>query len=187
MKRKTQIFKIENFPWDEGGYKPETTVELSYDDDGFEVHFMTNETSLRMTETKNNTDIYCDSCMELYAQFVPESDLSYINFEINPNAAVFCSKSTCRENSKLIESDIIDTFGARTKVGDAGWEAWINIPINFIKKEFPSYEHKNGAAIKANFYKCGDKTGHIHFGCWKNIRWSEPDFHRPEFFGEIIL
>jgi hypothetical protein len=41
--------------------------------------------------------------------------------------------------------------------------------------------------ITGNFYKCGDETEYPHFGCWNLIASPVPDFHRPEYFGEIVL
>ena len=42
-------------------------------------------------------------------------------------------------------------------------------------------------SLRANFYKCGDKTAHPHYLSWSPIHTEKPDFHRPEFFGELIL
>ena len=39
--------------------------------------------------------------------------------------------------------------------------------------------------VSANFYKCGDKTAHIHFVSWSPIGCEKPDFHRPEYFGTL--
>jgi hypothetical protein len=41
--------------------------------------------------------------------------------------------------------------------------------------------------MRGNFYKCGDKTIHPHYGCWSPIELPKPDFHCSDFFGEIIL
>ncbi|MDD6236825.1 MAG: carbohydrate-binding family 9-like protein, partial [Clostridiales bacterium] len=41
--------------------------------------------------------------------------------------------------------------------------------------------------LRGNFYKCGDKTKHPHFGMWNPINNEFPDFHLPQFFGRIIL
>ena len=41
--------------------------------------------------------------------------------------------------------------------------------------------------LKANFYKCGDLTKHPHFLSWNPVGCTSPDFHRPEFFGELIF
>ena len=41
-----------------------------------------------------------------------------------------------------------------------------------------------GDAWKGNFYRCGGKTD-PQFACWSPIEFPRPDFHRPEFFGEL--
>ena len=32
-----------------------------------------------------------------------------------------------------------------------------------------------------------DKTAHPHYLSWSPIGTEKPDFHRPEFFGELVL
>ena len=43
----------------------------------------------------------------------------------------------------------------------------------------------SGRTMRANFYKCGDKTLKPHFLSWSPIQSEKPDFHRPEDFGII--
>jgi hypothetical protein len=39
--------------------------------------------------------------------------------------------------------------------------------------------------IMGNFYKCADDTAFKHYLSWNPILTPNPDFHRPEFFGEL--
>lgn len=41
--------------------------------------------------------------------------------------------------------------------------------------------------LRINAYKCGDETKQPHFACWSNILTENPDFHCPEYFGELIF
>ena len=43
----------------------------------------------------------------------------------------------------------------------------------------------DGARMKANFYKCGDKLQTPHFLSWNRIDLPSPNFHRPDFFGTL--
>ena len=44
-----------------------------------------------------------------------------------------------------------------------------------------------GKTLRANFYKCGDKLQQMHFLSWNPIDVPKPDFHRPDFFGEVTF
>ncbi len=61
------------------------------------------------------------------------------------------------------------------------------IPFNIIKAVYGNDVLAPGDKISAAFYKCGDNTGRPHYGSWKAIAAESPDFHRPEFFGELVL
>lgn len=45
----------------------------------------------------------------------------------------------------------------------------------------------SGLEAKANFYKCGDNTSKPHYLSWNPIGTESPDFHRPDFFGNLIF
>ncbi len=182
-----KIFKIDNFPWDDTGYRPKTTVEMSYDDKGFYLHFNSDEKEIRATQTQHNTDVHLDSCVEAFIQFLPDKDSSYINFEINPNGAMRCARGENRYDRVEYPESVIDNFNIKTQVDKNGWKVWFNIPVDFIKKEYPGYVHEKGKRIRANFYKCGDETKTPHWGCWSNIASEHPDFHLSVFFKDILL
>ena len=180
------VFKVDNFPWDNGGVKPETYAELSYDDGGYRVLMVSYETELRAVETAHNSPVHEDSCMEFFAAF-SEDDVRYINFEVNPNGAAHCEFGEGRGSRVCLDPSEIDALGITTRVYDDRWEVSYYIQKELIEKYLPTYRHEKGRRIRANFYKCGDKTGHEHYGCFNNIPWQHPDFHRPEFFAHIEL
>ena len=184
--KEPSVFSIGNFPWDENGVKPETQVSVSYDEGGFLVSFVSYETNVRAVETEHNSPVHEDSCMELFAAFASDDD-RYINIEVNPNGAAHCELGVGRGDRIAISPEDINTLGIKTAVYGDRWEVSYYIPTSFIQKYLPTYKHGNGTVFKGNFYKCGDKTGHAHYGCFNNIPWQHPDFHRPEFFAEFTL
>ena len=188
IKREGTTLPIDCLPWrEEYPYAPKTSVTLGYDEEGLTLHFTTDETNLRATETEHNTFVYKDSCMEAFIQFDPAHDSHYINIEINPNGAAFAACGTCREDYGMVAVEDIETLGVRTAVHEDGWEIFYRIPVAFVKKYIPSYRHGEGARLRANFYKCGDETDHPHFASFAPIGVAEPDFHRPEYFAELVL
>ena len=63
------------------------------------------------------------------------------------------------------------------------WTVAIFIPFGLIGVDPENLP----ASLRGNFYKCGDLTAHPHFLSWNPINTPKPDFHRPDFFGELIL
>ena len=63
------------------------------------------------------------------------------------------------------------------------WRVTLLIPFHLIGVDPEALPEK----LRANFYKCGDCTAHPHFLSWSPIDTPNPDFHRPDFFGELLL
>ncbi len=84
----------------------------------------------------------------------------------------------------ILDAEMLDV---KTDVSNDRWTVEYTIPISYIKKYVPTYEHKKGNIIRANFYKCGDETLTPHYGCFSLIKTDKPDFHHPEFFADFIL
>ena len=45
----------------------------------------------------------------------------------------------------------------------------------------------SGFKARANFYNCADETIIPHFVTWNPIGTEKPDYHQPQYFGEIIF
>ena len=65
------------------------------------------------------------------------------------------------------------------------WTLYVEIPKNAIG--FSQDEKLSQQTIGANFYKCGDETNEPHFISWNPIDLPKPDFHVPQFFGELTF
>ena len=63
------------------------------------------------------------------------------------------------------------------------WELTVKIPLNLMGLDPENLPDK----IRANFYKCADDTDSMHFVSWSPIETENPDFHRPDFFGELYF
>ncbi len=173
--------EVNCFPWDKGGYKPNTTAQLLYSDLGLTVRMETNEKPL-LARFENNNDAVCnDSCMEFFV--MPNiNEAHYFNFEINPKGTMLLGYGTGRADIVFLDFDK-SIFDVESKVTDEKWELKFFIPYSFVNQLTNGFTEN----FKGNFFKCGDETVHPHYGCWNNITAAQPDFHRPECFGEFIF
>lgn len=188
IKRNGSKFELLHYSvWDRIQPPPPTNVVISYNERGFNVHFVSYETNLRAEETVCNAPVCEDSCMEVFFQYDPANDARYINIEINPNGVAYCAVCFNRHQYQLISPEDIKQLDIGTKIFDDRWEIDYRIPKALIRKYIPTYQHKYGSVLRGNFFKCGDKTDHPHYGCFHDIDWGNPDFHRPELFASFRL
>ncbi len=172
-----------DFRWADCFPSPYKTVaRLCHSPEGVTVRLETTEWPLRAQRTVCNEQICEDSCMEFF--FTPnEEQTLYINIEINPFGVTHIGLGESRYDRRLLdiagEGLRIETL---VRFGE-GWMASYFIPYTFIDKYFPT----RTGSWRANFYKCGDLTALKHFSVWNPVDLPKPDYHRPEFFGSLVL
>ncbi|OJU09661.1 MAG: hypothetical protein BGN88_12965 [Clostridiales bacterium 43-6] len=63
-----------------------------------------------------------------------------------------------------------------------------SLPVWMLSERYGKAEPiKGGSVLHANFNQCGDETPFPHCGMWREVETDTADFHRPEFFGKLIL
>ncbi len=172
-----------DYVWQEHYPSPyKTTAQLVHSDSGITVRMTTNEWPLTITAMRLNESVCIDSCMEFF--FTPNLvDENYINLEMNPVGTALVGfgpgrGSRCRLDIKS-GGCVIETLIKP----EEGWTLIAYIPYSFLNEHFSCCDKK----IKANFYKCGDRTVAKHYSAWNAVETPEPDYHRPEYFAEITL
>ena len=176
---------INIYPWDESGYKPECRVRIGWDEKGLHVFMFCPEINPRKEEASFCGPVCYDSCMELFMNPNPAKSPLYFNYECNAYPTVFLSIGSYR-GDRIKLKKLPEGMEPTVRETNIGWSVQYVITSGFIKEEFGT-ELTTGVRMKANFYKCGDKTEKPHFGCWNYVEWGKPDFHRPEYFGDIAL
>lgn len=188
--------KIENYPWDETGYKPKTEVKLCYTDNDILIKFTSCEKEVRVETNEFNGPVWHDSCVEFFFLPDPKNDDRYLNFEINAKGVLLLQLDNRPPDRHYLTYIDPSYFNIKAAITDSNykeysdfkpWTIEYKIPFDFIKDFFKGFEIKSGTKIKGNFSKCGDKTSTPHFGTWANIETEKPAFHVPEFFKELIF
>ncbi len=148
------------------------------------VHLQAKEKDIRAEYLLPPAPVHEDSCLEFF--FMPEGENRYMNFEINPNGCLHLGFGPDRQNREsILPPDPLHFFRIRTGRTEDGWEAEYRIPVSFLRKYYPAFEC--AGVLRANLYKCGDRTVHPHYLAWNHVDSQNPDFHRPEYFGEMVF
>lgn len=176
----------ETFP-----YAPLCSGRVARTKDALVVDFRVSGLDLRAQNTEDNGRQWEDSCVEVFIKDPQKAD--YYNFEINALGKVLACYGPTREGrSRRPEEQMkrIARFGHTVIPSPTGdlqgvqtWRVGVVIPFELIGVDPNNLPN----SIRANFYKCGDKTAHPHYLSWSPIDTPKPDFHRPEFFGELLL
>ena len=184
-------FYVDRANWpDAFGYRPVCAGNIARYDGGLALRFHVQGLDLRAQNLEDNGRQWEDSCCEFFVS-EPDGD-RYFNFEINCIGRILGASGAGRH--ERVRQDLSDLARIRriaslpAQAYDEAdilrsWDIAVLIPFDLFGAD-PACPPKS---LKANFYKCGDETAHPHFLSWNPIATPQPDFHRPEFFGELIL
>lgn len=175
-------------------YTPLCGGEIALSDGVLAVHFHVRGLDLRAMNTEDNMRQWEDSCCEL---FIEDPDGGkYYNFEMNCCGKILSASGDGRKDRvkrPLSEMQRIRRISWKPEPpaslpfnleGDIyTWDVAALIPLDLIGIDGNDLPE----SLRANFYKCGDLTAHPHYLSWSPIGTPKPDFHRPEFFGTLIL
>lgn len=184
--------RIDLINWEEFSYKPEVKFNIAYNDNELFLKYYVREKYIAAEKTNNNDMVCEDSCVEFFVS--PPGKDYYFNFEFNCIGTCLLGKGYSRINNKVVNPELINRirrlsslgnkpFGS--KKGDFVWTMIIAIPLDlFLGSDINDLKNKR---FKANFYKCGDKLEEIHYLTWNKVNTKNPDYHQPEFFGDLVF
>ena len=185
--------RIETYPWDTDGYRPQAFAAGFYSDTGFHFQLCALEPEIRATYNVHGTPVYKDSCLELFLNPCPETDGRYLNFEFNPLGTLLLGcGANVQERTDLSERapELSIAPQVRKLDGLYAWSVSFCIPFAFLQSLYATFDPQTCAVMAINFYKCGDQTPHPHYGCWNVIpshAVTSPFFHNPTYFGRLFL
>ncbi len=178
---------VDQFRWLEGCC-PQTWAQAALlEGEGFLFQMTCREDRPKALYTAPDSPVCRDSCMECFVNFAPERDGRYLNLEANALGTLHCKLGPGRAGRTALR-DLgvpLPTVSART--GEGEWRLCFFVPLACVEALYGPCAFPPGSVIRANFYKCGDETAKPHYGMWNPVETETPDFHRPEFFGELEL
>ncbi|MGM9826143.1 MAG: carbohydrate-binding family 9-like protein [Paludibacteraceae bacterium] len=171
-------------------YQPRTMVHLARTDTFLYVLFSVEAERVRALHTRDLEAVCEDSCVEFF--LANAENTRYWNFEFNAigtcNASVRKDKKT--DVRRLSEAELrsivrlpsLGTAPIADTDAPVAWSLLVGIPLALIgcEKEIPP-------TLRGNFYKCGERTLRPHYLSWSPIPTPAPNYHLPQYFGELKL
>lgn len=155
---------------------------------GLYIHLFCEEKHPVSKEKQLDGMVCMDSCMEFFFGMhdADTVDMHYLNIESNSLGTTFMSYGESRHGRVFLDALGIERFPVSVHIGDEGWEVFVFVPETSLKKIFGLSDINESTVMTGNFYKC-DENANAPFGSWAPIVAPKPDFHRPEYFGKIVI
>ncbi len=163
------------------------SAQVAWDEDALYVRLQAIEPHIRREFTGKMDPVCEDSCLEFFFCPEPEGD-RYFNFEGNPNGAMYIGYGRPgSDRCRLFRGNFQEIFQVTPFEIPGGWGLELRIPVSFVQIFVPNFRLQAGQLLRANFFKCGDHTRQEHYMAWNPVDVPAPNFHLPEFFGQIKL
>jgi len=190
LKQNGAVGSIDVVNWAEFSHKPETMFYVAYSSNAICIHYEVRGEGLRALFANDHEPVWQDSCVEFFCKRIDQE--GYYNFEFNCIGTCLSAVHKTREDrisrpleemKQILRYSSLEKSTFEEKSGMAEWSLTVAIPFELIGLDGNNLPEK----ILANFYKCGDGTQNVHYVSWAPIVVEQPDFHRPDFFGEIYF
>lgn len=169
-------------------YKPIVSFSIARDNQYLYIDYFVRGNYLLAVNSTDNSPVWQDSCVEFFIQIPGEK--YYYNFEFNCIGTALAARRTSRSDAEHFSPEKMARIKRYSTVGNKPfremeglftWGLLVAIPFDLVGLDG---EHLP-EAVAANFYKCADGSSLPHYLSWSPIPVEKPDFHRPEYFGEL--
>lgn len=173
-----QVSWAEQFP-----YKPAVQFQIAYTSTHLILHYKVQEEYVKAQYVRANENVWEDSCIEFFVSFDDKKTYYNIEFNVLGTGLIGYGPAVKTERNRMSAEQInsVDVFVKLQKIN--GVKTWSSILA--IPREIFGNIAFEGQTFHANFYKCGDGLPQPHFISWNKIDFTTPNFHQPDFFGEI--
>ena len=176
---------------------PVVQARLAYDADSLYAIFRVSDRYVRAVAENYQDQVSEDSCVEFF--FTPGQDIrqGYFNLEVNcgGTALFYHQKGRKLDDRPVSAADFKGVQIAHTlpkiinpEIAEATtWMVEYRLPFAILSGYAQVQMPAPGVKWRANLYKCADHSSHPHWLSWSPVDTPQPDFHRPEFFGELVF
>lgn len=178
---------------------PPTGLRLCYTAERLIGRFEVQSEWIRCINTRNNSPVYEDSCVEFF--FRPLAGLGYFNFEFNCAGALLSyyiedwrRTGGAFAGYRVLSEAELKEIAVRSSIKAAALpiqemlsDWWLEFEIPFRVLEpyvMGAGKIQQQREWRGNLYKCAELSKTPHWGSWAPLR--EKNFHSPGEFGTLL-
>ncbi len=192
-----EAVELTHFMGQKPKFSPLVHAKLMYDKDHIYGIFRVQDKYVQSKVLEINGNVSGDSCVEFFFSPYTDSPLAYFNLEINAGGIPLLHYvKQPRQNFEVIEPKAIkkieiahslprEVFPEITE--ETVWTIEFKVPLDMLRQFGPVTKPAPGVKWKANFYKTGSQTSNPNYFTWNLVENPKPDFHLPQFFGNLIF
>ena len=193
--------EIDQFRPESSDHRPRTYLRLVYGAEGLHGIFSVEDRYVRSVRAAYHSEIWKDSCVELFLQPKPGSEYGYFNCEMNSGGAHLCSYITDPTRTPEGFKEFVkipEALGRTVRVRSSlpamvdpeiptpiDWELAFFIPFSLLERYVGSLGNLSGQEWRGNAYKCAEEISHPHWAAWSPV--DEFNFHLPRCFGQMVF
>lgn len=179
-------------------HRPEVFLSIEHDTKALFASFTVPDQYVIVTQKEYNSEVYRDSCVELFLQ-VPGVD-GYFNFEFSGGGAyrIFHIVDHRREGPLFkefypIPYEVGSLLAVKSTLPQElypqednrlDWTLTVEIPLGFFQHFKEDLDFSG--SWRGNAFKCAGDSSHPHWGSWAPIG-EECNFHQPDKFGTFLF
>ena len=168
---------------------PVSTAMIAHSGLSLYIMFTARVDEVRAMVTENLGPVADDNCFEFFVK-IPGCD-RYWNFEFNTLGVANVSSRITRKSPERFTPDKLKQIARYPSTvhptpaihGECDLWLIVSIPLSLIGLDNISCP----TLLMGNLYSCAAALEHPYYLSWNPIMTDKPDFHRPEYFGYLIL
>lgn len=174
---------------DQYAYMPEILFKLAHNENYLYLQFRVKENEIMALVNEDQGRVHTDSSVELYISFGGDY---YYNLGASCIGKIRFGYHQDENQVQYAEDHIMSTIKRYSTLGDEPfnrkygcfkWILLLVIPRTAFWKS--GIDNFMGIQASGNFSKRGDELSQPHYLSWKPVRYERPNFHLPEFFGNM--
>jgi len=182
--------ELKEVPWKDFPYRPAVHFKIAHTATGILLLYEVQEKHVKAVYRNTNDPVYKDSCVEFFLSF---DGSNYYNLEFSCIGTGLIGYGPAQKSQrKRLPRETIEQVKTYSSIaaepsenGDTEWRLLLHIPLAVF--EAHPIGSLAGVRCTGNFYKCGDDLPEPHYVAWNPIDNPTPNFHLPQYFGELVF